>query len=667
MEQQFPLLFPEVSSSDPITLPTPRTAPPRGRLGRWLFAGGQLDVARSSDTTHPWYRVIWLTGVDYFSDLGFQPGITLIAAGALALPATAFLVAVTLFGAVPLYAQVAKRSYAGQGSIAMLEHLLPGWRGKLFVLALLGFAGTDFLITMTLSAADAARHAAANVYLHSWLGDARVTITLVLLGLLAAVFLMGFREAIAVSIFVAVPYLILNLVVLLAACFRILRHPVLLARWHLQLAGHGNWLHILLVSAVIFPQLALGLGGFETGVSVMPLIQGDPGDAQLAPPPGRVRNTRKLLISAGIIMAVLLLLSSFVCPILIPPSAYAEHGAASGRAISWLAVRLLGSGFATVYDLFSILILWFAGASAMAGLLALIPRYLPRFGMAPRWVAFRRPLVLTLLGLDVVITWIFHASVNAQGSAYATGVLVLMLSAGVAVSLALGKELPAPGQSGRWRGQLQRGYFWLVTLVLAYTLALNVRERPDGVLIASCLILLLLGLSAASRYHRATEMRVSELDFVDPASHQLWNEIAGKKTNLIPSSQTTSESRHALAEKIRAHYKLEEPLTFLHVDLLDNRSEFISPLRMKLRREGRHVLIEASGAVATANSIAYISELLDPVSLVIGLTHKNLMRQSWQYLFWGQGEVGLMVYSILVRYWEWAQSPHRPIIFLMSD
>ncbi len=656
-----------MSSSGPITLPTPRTAPPRGRLGRWLFAGGPLDTARPSESTHAWYRVIWLTGVDYFSDLGFQPGITLIAAGALALPATAFLVAVTLFGAVPLYAQVARRSYAGQGSIAMLEHLLPGWRGKLFVLALLGFAGTDFLITMTLSAADAARHADANIYLHAWLGDARVTITLVLLGLLAAVFLMGFREAIAVSIFVAVPYLILNLIVLLDACLKIFLHPALMARWHWQMAGQGSWLHILLVSAVIFPQLALGLGGFETGVSVMPLIQGDPGDARTTPPPGRVRNTRKLLISAGVIMGGLLLLSSFVCPILIPPAAYAEHGAASGRAISWLAVRLLGSGFASFYDLFSILILWFAGASAMAGLLALLPRYLPRFGMAPRWVAYRRPLVLVLLGLDIIITWIFHASVNAQGSAYATGVLVLMLSAGVAVSLALGKELPPPGEQGRWRGQTRRGYYWLVTLVLAYTLALNVRERPDGVIIASCLILLLLALSAASRYHRATEMRVSELDFADAASRQLWDEIAGHKVNLVPSPETTGEGRHALAEKIRAHYKLEQPLAFLHVELLDNRSEFIAPLRVSLRREGRHVLIEASGAVAIANSIAYISELLDPISLVLGLTHKNLMRQSWQYLFWGQGEVGLMVYSILVRYWEWAQRPRRPMIFLMSD
>ena len=131
----------------------------------------------------------------------------MLAAGALAVPATAVLVAVTLFGAVPIYAAVAKRSYAGQGSIALLENLLPGWTGKILVLVLLGFAATDFVITMTLSAADAARHAIANPYLHPFAGDSRMRVTLALLVLLAIVFLIGFREAIRVADFVAIPYL----------------------------------------------------------------------------------------------------------------------------------------------------------------------------------------------------------------------------------------------------------------------------------------------------------------------------------------------------------------------------------------------------------------------------------------------------------------------------
>ena len=106
------------------------------------------------------------------------------------------------------------RSYAGQGSIALLENLLSGWKGKALVLVLLGFAATDFVITMTLSGADAAKHAIENPFLHEVLGEHQILVTLGILVVLAAVFLKGFSEAIGLATMAALPYLALNVVVL---------------------------------------------------------------------------------------------------------------------------------------------------------------------------------------------------------------------------------------------------------------------------------------------------------------------------------------------------------------------------------------------------------------------------------------------------------------------
>jgi hypothetical protein len=174
--------------------------------------------------------------------------------------------------------------------------------------------------------------------------------------------------------------------------------------------------------------------------------------------------------------------------------------------------------------------------------------------------------------------------------------------------------------------------------------------------------------SAISRYARSTEMRVSTASFADQRSAELWNTIAGKKVNLIPDRTPTADYRALIAEKVQRHFKIEGPLAFIHVTLLDNRSEFVARLRVQVRQERKHYVIDVGGAVAVANSIAYLSELLDPVSIVLGLTHRNLMKQSLAYLIWGEGETGLMCYSILVRRWEVTEPTlGRPLIFLISE
>ena len=477
--------------------------------------------------------------------------------------------------------------------------------------------------------------------------------------ILALVFLKGFQEAIGFAAAVGVPYILLNVVVFVRALIEIARRPELLANWRFDLSAHGDWTSLLLASAVIFPKLALGMSGFETGVAVMPLVSGQGDDARDGGPPlGRIRNTRKLLATAALIMSVLLLLSSFVTTVLIPEEAYRIGGPASGRAIAYLAHELLGEAFGTAYDLVTIAILWFAGASAMAGLLHLIPRYMPRFGMAPRWVAYRRPLVLVLFIVAAIVTLVFEASVEAQGAAYATGVLVLMLSGSLAVALTLGRE-----QSRRLSA-----YFWLVTVIFAYTLVDNVIERPEGVIIATVFILTTLIIGSISRLARSTELRVTDLSFQDGESAEKWPGIVGKRVHLVPMRTDSPSARKKKLADIRKYYSVKGPIAFIHVHLLDNRSDFLSNLRLNVRSEDENFVIDVHGAGAIANTIAYVSESIDPISIFLGLTRLNLMAQALRYVLWGEGETGLMVYTILLKYWESTpEDDIRPLIFLMSE
>jgi len=584
--------------------------------------------------------------VDYFSTLGYQPGIAFLAAGILSPVATLVLVLVTLLGALPVYHRVAEASPNGQGSIHMLENLFSRWKGKSVVLILLGFAATDFIITMTLSAADGATHFVHNPFTPPAL-KSQMGVTLVILGLLGAVFLMGFREAIGIAVVLVGAYLALNAVVVAVALWHLFEHPSLLSGWsHDLLAAHGDPLSILGISLILFPKLALGLSGFETGVAVMPLVKG----ADLKE---RIRNTRKLLTTAAIIMSVFLMATSVTSTLLIPAKAFEAHGPANGRAMAYLAHEYLGNAFGSLYDISTILILAFAGASAMAGLLNLIPRYLPGFGMAPEWALASRPLALVFTGVAFTVTSIFKADVDAQGGAYATGVLVLITSAAFAVAISVKKIwLQFP--------------FTLIALLFVYTTVLNIAERPEGVKIASFFIASIILVSLVSRAARSTELRITGIHLDDAANEMLCEDPDGIIRIVAKNPQTVWPGALDQADaRVRELHNVspDECIFFFEVHKGDA-STFEATVTVHARREGRHRVLYASSPVVANSIAALLIELEKRTGKVphayFSWTEGNPVSNIFRFIFLGEGDVAPLTHEVLRRA---VRDPNRcPII-----
>ncbi|PBC66092.1 amino acid transporter [Streptomyces sp. TLI_235] len=638
-----------MSTTSPPAPPSP-AAP--SRLRAWLLEG-LADRAKQHPGPHAqapqehgrrWWRVMCLTGLDYFSTLGYQPGIAALAAGLLSPVATIVLVVVTLCGALPVYRRVAKESPHGEGSIAMLERLLSFWQGKLFVLMLLGFAATDFLITITLSAADATAHLVENPHLTSALHGRQVLITLFLIALLGAVFLKGFSEAIGLAVGLVAIYLALNVVVVATGLWHVLTAPHVITDWsHALTADHGSVIAMIGVSLLVFPKLALGLSGFETGVAVMPHVAGEPGDTEQKPV-GRIRGTHKLLTTAAVIMSVFLITTSFITTLLIPADQFQPGGEANGRALAFLAHEYLGSAFGTVYDVSTIAILWFAGASAMAGMLNLLPRYLPRYGMAPHWARAVRPTVLVLTAVAFLVTWIFDADVDKQGGAYATGVLVLISSAAIAVTIAA-------------RRARQRGWtigFAVISAVFLYTTALNIAERPDGVKIGACFIAGIILISLASRLARSFELRVTDV-VLDPVAERFVRDCAHRSIRIIanePSNRDLAEYRDK-ATQIRTDNGIppEDDLVFVEVTVRDP-SDFEAELRVRgevLHDRYRLLSLEHSSIPnALAALLLHVRDATgQQPHIYFEWTEGNPFAQFLRFFLFGQGEVAPVTREVL--------------------
>jgi hypothetical protein len=525
----------------------------------------------------------------------------------------------------------------------MLERLLSWWQGKLLVLVLISFVMTAFIITITLSAADATAHIEENPFARFVVGyEVPVTIGLILL--LGVVFLRGFSEAIGVAVGIVSIYLVLNVIVLSRVSWEIGQNPALLATWRLSLdLEYGSPVAMGLTAIILFPRLALGLSGFETGVVVMPLVVGCRDDDPVRPA-CRIRNTGKLLTLAAAIMSVLLIASSLVTTVLIPHEAFEEGGEASGRALAYLAHRYFGDIFGTLYDVSTILILWFAGASAMAGLLNIVPRYLPRYGMAPEWTSATRPLVLVFTLICIAVTILFRADITTQAGPYATGVLAVITSASVAVFLS------------SWRTKARGTIVWfgVVMLIFVYALLNTIVQDPSGLKMAAIFFASIVVISLISRAARSTELRATEVEF-DALAERFIQETARRgPIRLIanhPDDRTTREYLLKEREEREAsHIPPGDPVLFVEVTVQDA-SDFASNVMVQGEEVGGFRVLRVHSASVPNGLAATLLAIRERTGkkphAYFGWTEGNPLKYLARFIFFGEGDIAPVTREIL--------------------
>ncbi len=661
---------------------------------------------KKSGREYYWLWVLCVLGLDYFSTLAYQPSITYHEVGRLGPLATAAIVILTLFGALPVYCYLAGRSPGGQGSLGILEKLVRGWRGKTLVLVLLGFAATDFTMLKSLSLADAAVHVlnkqdgvrleganhvvgfvkkCADEYCGEEVGNhvSNQLVVTILLGFIVTIFWFllrkGFTQKVMVlSVPLVVLYLLLTGIILGAGLWRLYDQPGIVAEWLDQLLSddfempganlsRDGWGIIALVSFLALPKLALGLSGFEMSMILMPQVQGQRGEH---PPKTRIRNTRKVLIAAALIMSVFLLGSALVTTLLIPAAEF-DHspdsvkGLANDRALSYLAhggasdfsdaplLPFFGIVFGTIYDIVTVLVLCLAGTSVVTALAVLLPVFLLRFGMEFKWAERWGVLLIAFAGINMLVTVFFQANVEDQRGAYATGVLVMMTCAAVVTAVdhrqIFARASSTLARLGTW---ISLAFFTLVAAVFIAIALAVVLKSASGLGISLLFIAAILAMSITSRAWRADELRTIGFAFKDAQSQFLWHSLRLADFPVLVPVRPGREVHRQKETEIRATHQLsdEADIVFLEV-CVDDPSDFFQTLSIEVVREDNRYTIKVTNCVSAPHAIAAIALEMSresiPPGLHFGWPEMDMLSASWSYLAFGEGNIPWKVRELI--------------------
>ena len=671
------------------------------------------DTSRSGPgESHPWPLILCLVGVDYFSTLAYLPSIAVEAAGPLAPIAAGTVVLATFLLALPVYWYVVGRSTDGRGATGILEDSIPGWRGKFVVLTLLGFAAADFVITRSLSLADAAIHIIQNPHGNRLLArlpdnligdghilwpplahllrrvlDPQVAITLglsVISFALWQLFKHGVNRRMLLFAAVIVGcYLTLTAIVIGSALVHITKTPDLWNNWldtifrsresvfaTSSTTGHGwiwAWLSVALWS---FPQMALGLSGFEMIMTVVPRVSSGSGN-RTEIPQARTRSTRKLMVVAAAIMALYLVSAVVVATLLVPHAEFAPGGAAEHRALSYLAhgsalseesaapiSSIFGEQFGDLFDFSSVIILCLAGVSVTLGLQNLLPHYLHRLGMEMSWAGKVGTILHVLNGIILLVTVVFRASPSAQQWAYATSVMVLLAGASLAAAKDLGHHASAKRHG--WRSKLigakRSLQIFAASLAGGFFLAmtgLTVLINHSGLVIATAFVVAILVSSFLSRWIRSTELRFEGFGFVDTETQVRWDELCCSGEKVLaphrPGLTTLAEKAQALQRDYRI--RSATPVIFIEAILGDPSNFYQKPL-MKIEREGEWEVIRVCKCVSISHVLAAICLELcrdggQPPEIIFGWSHESPLAANLNFLLLGEGNIPWMVKELV--------------------